>query len=306
MDKYRDKDETGVVLGVFTDIQYRRDMDDYILPETDCLRSHRSALKKTESAVSAFLARKVPFVLHLGDIVDGRPMLADGESAVLEVVSELDEVLNAINRLLPAAEVCHVVGNHCLFVGRETLQSRLQLSKSTYYTKRLSSSWQLVVLDTLDNSVFYPSDHPKHINALSHLQEHAGEPNAVPWNGGLGSEQLSWLRRTLESARSNKVNVLVVGHHPFAEDAASAVSVAWDSSIIVDLFQEFVGTVRAYFAGHFHKGGYALVGNIHHITFPAVLDSDDTNSYAFVHLHTDKITIEGYGARGPPSRTCTF
>lgn len=295
-----------VTIAVFTDIQYRNDLDDILVKDPEHIRSYRSALWKTEEAISAFAARSVPFVVHLGDIIDGR-FSPDGiEFNIADVIAELDQVLNIFSRLPAATTICHVIGNHCLFVGRSLLQSRLQLDKSSYYTKQLSQNWRLIVLDTMDKSVLYPQEDPRLQNGMDYLNNHTGDPNAVVWNGGIGPDQLKWLQQNLQTARQENMNVLVAGHHPFAAEAASAEHVGWDSSLILDLLGEFSCTVRAYIAGHFHSGGYALIQSVHHITFPAVLDSDESNAYAFLHLHSDRIAVEGRGALGPPTTSYSF
>jgi manganese-dependent ADP-ribose/CDP-alcohol diphosphatase len=294
-------------LGVIADIQYRNDKDDY---EVDGhVRSYRSALPKTVQAVKAFASRPVPVVWHLGDIIDGREQ-ADNSAArdavMPDVLNELDEVLAALTALPPGTDIFHVIGNHCLFVQRDELMRRLGLGKEAYYVKDVAPLWRIVTLDTLDVGFNRPAESALHRAAEKYLADHKGEENAVPWNGGCSDEQLLWLRDTLEQARNDGVNVIIGGHHPCTPASAAAMHVQWAAEKVTEILREFNDVVRAYFAGHFHSGGYALLDGVHHVTFNAVLDSDDSNSYAFVTLHSDKIEIEGHGSRGTPSRTLDF
>ena len=53
-------------------------------------------------------------------------------------------------------------------------------------------------------------------------------------------------------------------------------------------------TVIAYFAGHFHDGGYFKdEHNIHHLTFRAILETEPTcNSFAIVKVFANHISIK--------------
>lgn len=170
-----------------------------------------------------------------------------------------------------------VVGNHCLYVGREALQKRLNLDGSSYYTKELSTTWTLVALDTVYIGVERNEGDPRRLEADKYLQDHAGEENAVLWNGALGSEQTNWLKEELSKARSRKKRVVVCGHHPLVAEAAASPHVIWNAGEALQAFSEYNDVVAAYFCGHYHSGGSAVVDGIHHLTFPAILDSDESN-----------------------------
>jgi manganese-dependent ADP-ribose/CDP-alcohol diphosphatase len=295
-------------IGVIADIQYRSDKDDYLLDSHGHIRSFRTALRKANDAVTAFSApsRAIQAIVHLGDIVDGREESANRVVAVPEVLGELDDVLAALSKRASGIALHHVVGNHCLYVGRDELVRRLGLKTSAYYARDISSHWRIVVMDTMDVGVHRADSDPRRELAEHYIATRQGEPNAVRWNGGPSAEQLSWLQKELDSAMVDGMNVIVCGHHPLVTEAAGAEHVAWFRQSVLDLFRAYGHVVRCYLAGHFHSGGYAEVDGIHHITFPAVLDSDETNSYAFVQLYLDRIDVEGVGNRGPPTRSYKF
>jgi hypothetical protein len=89
-----------ICIGLIADIQYR-DTEDVYLEKHGFTRSYRAALPKTVEAVRAFTGRNVPYVLHLGDIIDGRGIEVDREELRPTVLNELDSVLRAVG-LLPA------------------------------------------------------------------------------------------------------------------------------------------------------------------------------------------------------------
>ena len=43
------------------------------------------------------------------------------------------------------------------------------------------------------------------------------EPWMEPWNGGLSSAQMRWLRRELQQAAGNGEQVILASHHPFGK-----------------------------------------------------------------------------------------
>lgn len=299
-------DEHDVTVAVLSDIQYATDRDDVYIEEFGHMRSYRAALGKAQVAVDHSIARGVKCVVHLGDIIDGRPTDVDRDSALPSVMSELNDVLEVFSRLDASVPVYHTIGNHCLYVGRDRLLECLALTESPYYSSRLSLAWTLIVLDTMDVSLCHGSNPAKRELAVEHLRECAGEANARSWNGGPSPEQISWLENELALARKEARSAVVCGHHPLCAEAAGEQHVAWFANDVLDVFRRYADVVRAYFAGHYHSGGYFKRDGVHHITFSALLDSDDSNSYAFVSLRRNRIEVEGVGNRGPHSRTLQF
>lgn len=292
-------DSSSICLGIIADIQYR-DTDDMYVEKHGFTRSYRAALPKTVSAVASFSARSVDACLHLGDIIDGRGSDLPAAEYAPIVRDELDAVVNALSLLPSSTRLFHVVGNHCLYVGREVLEDRLRLSVPFYATD-LSRHWRLVVLDTVHVSVDRPQGDARRAEADAYLLAHEGEPNAVPWNGTLGATQTTWLRKELEAARTRGLRVLVSGHHPVVVEAAGPEHLMWAAGEVQNIFAEYRDVVACYFAGHYHSGGRALLDGVEHVTFPAVLDSDETNAFAFVTLSRDRIDIEGVGKKSVAS-----
>lgn len=225
-------------------------------------------------------------VLHLGDIIDGNATLEqtrDDLQQTLDVLSELK------------SPVMHVLGNHCLDAGRDYLMEKLDLKKKgSYYYHDVSDLWRIVVLDTVDVSVAREEGHEYHKLAKEYLEKHAEDANALDWNGGPGPVQLQWLGRVLEGTKAQGKYAIVCGHQPILEGAAAAKFLVWDGERLEKILVDS-GVVKAYFCGHHHEGGYVQQKGIHHVTFEAILDSEDDGAVGVVELGDHSIVINGVG-----------
>ena len=243
------------VIGVIADIQYA-DKD------TGGKRHYRTSLNNLRECVSDFNDRTPIFVIQLGDIVDGHSN--DKERSR----KDLDLILSAYNQLtIPAY---HVVGNHCLSVGSESLSNAFGLSSFYYdYTVPGAKGWRFFVLDGND----------------------AGY-------GIIGSEQLEWFRSGLHQAALNGEKVLVFCHFALLKEAAGNHRMAESEALLEAM--DATGCVVAWFAGHDHAGGYALRNDVHHLTFKGMVESPVNNAYALVELYPERINVIGFGDE--PSR----
>merc|ERR1712118_294632 len=59
--------------------------------------------------------------------------------------------------------------------------------------------------------------------------------------------------------------------------AADKYHIAWDHDATRQLLEENCDVVKAYFAGHWHPGGYAYEGGIHHVTFQGIVEAWTTS-----------------------------
>lgn len=84
--------------------------------------------------------------------------------------------------------------------------------------------------------------------------------------------------------------VIVFGHYPLTPINNHNL---WNCETLLELLCEY--QVRAYFAGHDHRGGYARIGNTDFITLKGMLDGADSLPFATVELQNGEITIHGYG-----------
>lgn len=299
------------LLGVVTDIQYANKRDqtmgelygpsakETIGVDPSTPRYFSKILSKTRNAVEQINAAKVDLTIHLGDIIDGNETVEGTRAELLQVMDRLKGL---------ESPMLHVVGNHCLAVGRSHLLSTLGFAKDdAYYTRPINDTWQLIVLDTVDVSVLRDRDDPSYEAAVQYLQQHPDKPNSKPWNGGISEQQKKWLVETLLALRMENRKAIVCGHHPVFMDGHLPVPlhVLWDNESVACVFEQFKDVVKAYFAGHFHQGGYIERNGIHYVIFESILDSQhDDGSYAIVKLFNNAIVIDGHGDMS--SRTLVF
>jgi len=118
--------------------------------------------------------------------------------------------------------------------------------------------------------------------------------------------QRQWLANTLERARRDDVQpLLVFQHHPlFLEDPAepaSAFNLPLDErQYLLDLFKTY--GVRAVLAGHYHRNALARDGGLELITTSAVGRplGDDPSGFRVVKVWPDRIEHEYYGLDDVP------
>jgi hypothetical protein len=131
--------------------------------------------------------------------------------------------------------------------------------------------------------------------ATAWLEAHPDAPQAKKWNGGFGPDQLAWLGGQLQAAEHAGERVAIFAHHPIEAAASSAAHLAWDYAEAHALITASPATV-AYFAGHDHAGGYAIVDGVHFWTLPALLESTAApNAYAIVEAWPDHLFVQGFG-----------
>lgn len=229
-------------------------------------------------------------VLHLGDIIDGNKTDEQTEAdftAVLETLEPLE------------SPIIHVLGNHCLELGRERTCKALGFKPEVTTANRvvdISPQWRFLVLDSMALSLKMGATEELMAQARHYLETHLDDDNAIYYNGGLGEEQTVWLRSQLEIATENSMNVVVCLHHPVSAKTAPDGLLIWYNEQLQDIFVEFKQCVRAVFSGHSHQGGYAEEDGIHYVVFESILDSADVyGSYGVASFYPDRIEIEGHG-----------
>ena len=130
--------------------------------------------------------------------------------------------------------------------------------------------------------------------------EKEGRPQAKPWNGAIGNQQLAWLEAQLEMADKQKLNAIVFAHFPVLP--LSALNI-WNDVEVVELLESHK-SVKAFFNGHHHPGNYVEKKGIHYVTFQGMVMTTEDTAYAVVTLNKKEITIDGFGRE--PSRTLSI
>ena len=263
--------------GLITDVQYA-DVD----PNGE--RHYRESIPKLKTAVEFLTKKSLPFTLHLGDFIDRDFKAFD---AVLPLLGVLGHPIH------------HLLGNHDYTVtdGEKGLVVAKLGMPDDYYTLR-KSGVRFVMIDTNDVSIYkYPKGSPENLGADALLKKLTAENFAAAkqWNGGVSPAQLTWLDGELTAATAAKERVILCGHHPLLPADANQ---AWNSGDLLAMIDKHP-CVAAYFCGHNHAGAEEIRNGIPYITFKSMLHEPGITAYSVIHLHKDKLEIEGYGREQP-------
>jgi hypothetical protein len=182
------------------------------------------------------------------------------------------------------------LGNHDLTAGRTAVVDRLGLP-GPYYTFEVKG-WHFIVLDGMQMS----AADPKGREQLARLRA-AKSPNAYAWNGGLGGEQLRWLRHKLHDATAVGERAIVFCHFPVLPESSSPEHVLWDHGETLSVLED-EPAMAAYLAGHDHRGGYALHNGVHYITLRGMVESEVAESCRVVEVYPERLVMRGAGQTG--------
>ena len=201
---------------------------------------------------------------------------------------------------------------------REDLSTQsLILSDTRYRSYVPCQGYRFIVLDAFDiSTIGWSQDHPHYLTALSQLREN--NPNDItvddgtvdwsvgleglglrwmPYNGGLGVEQLVWLQQELDLAHRGSERVIVLSHLPVYPGATYPSCLMFNYDEVLDLLHSHDAQVVAVFAGHDHKGGYCQDGQgVHHVVFKSPLEAPPPRGcHSLVEVYDAAMLIHGYG-----------
>jgi len=197
-------------------------------------------------------------------------------------------------------------------------------AETSWRSARPMPGWRLVFLDSYAHSVLgvdaheeafarasevllkrNPNDWRTAGNWLQGL--YALARRFVPYNGQLGETQLAWLRAELDEAQRVRERVVVFTHVPLCPGAASSSCLVWDYPQALEVLAAHASSrnagecgVVAVYAGHDHKGGYAVDGaGIHHVTLASPLEAASSVAHAVGVFSNTGMTLVGKGAVEP-------
>jgi len=267
---------SGSVLrfGLIADPQYA-DAD----PDLENNLYYRHGLRKLSSAIGTLNELPLDFVVTLGDLIDRH--------------------WSGYSELLPRYDALHhphaaVIGNHDAQVISDRLAAHippLGLPKSYYHFTL--NGFRFLVIDGNDISLYCNvgngDDRRLAADLLDELLAQQ-QPQAQRWNGSVGAGQMDWIEQHLQQARALGETVVVFGHYPLAP---LKKHILWNGEALADLLCRY--QVRAYFAGHDHRGGYYRRGNTDFITLKGMLDGPDNVPFAVAELKGTLLTVTGFG-----------
>ncbi len=266
------RSDEEVVIGLLSDIHYADAAD-------RGPRRFRLSLEKLSESIAFFNERGVDMVVDLGDLTDRSPQ-------------DLKALLPILERV--EAPLYHVLGNHDFARGCNVGERMEALGMPALYYAVERGGWMFLFLDTNDIATY---THPGDRNRRKELERMKSDIRAVGrghdrnWNGGIGREQMSWLRRKLCEAGKRGSKVVVFAHHPIYPHSDSN---CLNDDRIVELLTAHK-CVKAYINGHLHPGNFGVKDGLPCVTLEAMVEGGDRNAYALLRLSSRGISYEGYG-----------
>ncbi len=238
-------------------------------------RKYSASKEKLRQCVEHFNREDLSFVIHLGDFIDRN-------------FSSFDQLLPIYDSL--DAPGYHVLGNHDFEVAdkfKEQVPPKLGMPAKYY--DFVIKDWRFVCLDGNDLSfIAYPKDSEGYRRSEKYYREN--KIRSPKWNGGVGQEQMHWLRRVLQKAESAKEKVMLFCHFPvYPADPHNL----WNAQEVIKLLEEF-SCVKAYINGHNHKGMYGIKSGIHYLTCMGMVETDQS-AYSIFRVQDEQIDVLGYG-----------
>jgi len=258
--------------GIISDVQY-----------CDCepagSRFYRLTADRLREAVNSFRTGSVDFVVNLGDLIDR------GYDSYKPILNILDS---------SGLKVYHLRGNHDYSVD-DRYKKHLPLpvpGKKGYYSFH-QANFRFIALEGNEVSTYATNNKSaieKAENYLSSLKD-SGNVNAIGWNGGISSRQLTWLKTQLEEAAAGKENVFILCHFPLYPDNLHNLLNYKEVNSLLGNYKNIV----ACFSGHNHSGNYGNFNMIHFVTMKGMVETNNSTSYAIVEVYDNKIWIRGAG-----------
>ncbi len=267
------KAEAQVTFGVFADCQFCD-------CETSGTRFYRNAGHKLEEAINYFNQnKKIKFVVNLGDLID-----RDFES------------YNLIKPVLQKSKkkIYHIPGNHDFSVEPELkhkIHKQLKLKEKMYYSVK-KDNWMLIFLDGNDVSLFSGNEAKTEIaKKISERLKAEGKPNHHTWNAAIGKEQMEWMKKRLQVAKSQNLNVALFCHYPLLPYEAHAL---WNQDEVISVLEQY-DNVKLWLNGHNHAGNYAFHNGIHFVNLKGMIETESENAFSEITLTNNTINIKGFG-----------
>jgi len=276
-------DQPQLSFGVIADPQYA-DAD------MKMGRFYRNSLAKMKVAAEELNKHDLEFVTTLGDVIDKN-------------ITSFDDIM-PIYKTLKAPQR-YVLGNHDFTVDDKDKGSVMKhLGMKDSYHSETKGDWHFIYLDGTDVS---PYRHPKKSAetkaARERLKLMKAEklPQAAPYSGAVGADQLKWFAAELDKAKTAKQRVIVFNHFPVfpLNDGYNL----WNDKDIVTLITKHSNVV-ACMNGHRHKGNYAVNEGCHYVNFKGMVETKDKSAFAIVRCYSDRIEIDGFETE--PDRSCAF
>eukprot|EP00759_Apiculatamorpha_spiralis_P013828 PhF_6_TR20538/c0_g1_i3/m.29647/K01517/ADPRM; manganese-dependent ADP-ribose/CDP-alcohol diphosphatase len=329
-------------IGLIADIQYA-DVPNVTNFDGSKLRYYRNALSITQRAARYWTHMEdgvVPnLIIQAGDIIDAR-----NKDTQYKVATEtLHKVYKELEQV--GVPIVNLIGNHELYnftrndlVGGIGSFSCSQDGK-TYYRVMVAAKTRLIVLDgyvvspiregggrhgveyTSRNMepVAYqmmkernPNDMDRPGVNFFHGLKPGPEHRWVPFNGGLGPDQLSWLDSELADAATAGDIAILTCHaifHPGATSDGKCQTLLWDYEEALAIVNKYgAAVVPLVLCGHAHDAAVFVDpdSGVEHITLPSPIEvaKESDECFGVLDVYKEKLMFRWRGPGFIPTMRC--
>ena len=241
-------------------------------------RFYRNSMEKLAMALDQIAYHSPEFIINLGDLIDRDFVSFD---PVIEMIEHTGII------------TYHCLGNHDFSVSPRDRRrvSRITGSADGYYSF-VHDRFRFIVLNGNEIATYAvtSSQRKEGERLLEKLQKNE-EPNAFDWNGGIGSKQMTWLKKELDESVAANEKVFLICHFPVFPAGEHNLL---NSDEVLALLKEY-DNIISWFNGHNHAGGYGNFNMIHFVTFRGMVETENTNSFAVVEVYSNRLWIKGSG-----------
>lgn len=255
-------------IGIIADLQYCD-------AEPEHNRFFRFAPTKLSQSLTELNSYDLDFIVNLGDTIDHDWKSFDGI---------MPHFKNA------KAPVFHVLGNHDYEIEDEyKSQVHEKLGIPRYYYKSMNK-WRFIFLDGNEISTYA---NIKGSSNYYKAEDYLGlnKINSNFWNGGIGIEQIEWLKENLRKAEKADEKVIIFCHFPIYPSHRHNLL---NDDELLHVIENFAA-VKAWICGHNHDGNYGMYRDIHFINMKGMVDTEQQLAFGILNLSDDYIVMQGFG-----------
>jgi hypothetical protein len=228
------------------------------------------------------------FIMVLGDIIDG---------AKVEDMAEM--IALGADSMVPLK---YLAGNHDLQrLSEEQLKTAFGVD-DLFYDFAVGGV-RFVVINSQDVSLVADAASGRRQAARDFLAAHAGV-RFNSYDGMLSPERQQWLRGKLAAADAAGEDVVVFSHAPVWYLASNPRELMWDHMTTLATLDS-CPRLRAFFAGHFHRGGMSPRRRVLHKTVKALVNLNEPTA-CVVNMYRERMDIRGIGAESDYSHPYSF
>ncbi len=236
----------------------------------DCL----GAKDRLAELIDALNGEKLDFVFGIGDYGNG-----DDEN---EIGIIRDIYRKSIN------PVYFALGNHDLVKHSQEEVVKILGMPAPFYDFNISD-YRFIVINPFEMSRYCSEDSEEFAEYNKYLEKN-GYIRFQPWPGIMKDKTWMWIEKVLTDAQENNEQVIIFSHVPadgFKQDPARLP----EFRRMFELLDKY-SNVRAYIAGHCHRGGISVRKGVLHKTLRSVCDNDAPTACIF---EADDMVLNVYG-----------